>query len=176
MRKLKRHQHSPSPLLLRLLPNIPAGPRDKNSLRNNCSTFPRPELTPVRGHQGLRGTLAGTGTVVQRGPGQLCDDEGSKAIIGRYPVTSLDTKRGDHGEEVTWDSPSDTLALGSISNLPLGQHRTCTVCTPFDALKMENPHQREYCGTSRVSVCGVAKQVCVINKGSEKERTSVVAP
>ena len=60
-------------------PNIPAGPRDKNSLRNNCSTFPRPELTPVRGHQGLRGTLAHRGTL--REVQGTYDDEGySRAV------------------------------------------------------------------------------------------------
>ena len=46
-------------------PYIPAGPRDKNSLRNNCSTFQivppgtlstAPSRAPVRGHQGLGGT------------------------------------------------------------------------------------------------------------------------
>ena len=46
-------------------PYIPAGPRDKNSLRNNCSTFQivppgtlstAPSCPPVSGHQGLRGT------------------------------------------------------------------------------------------------------------------------
>ena len=103
-------------------PYIPAGPRDKNSLRNNCSTFQivppgtlstAPSRAPVRGHQGLGGTRT-VRLIMRTNPkrpkkapemsrvwGTRLEYRAAgmttKVKSGRCSVTSLDTKGRPRG-------------------------------------------------------------------------------